>query len=69
MKKILKAFSNFVLIIYTFIGIIQFIEYMRMDNMLMSISNICVFVSGIIFLYLFNSKQKGKRKYDTRYKK
>lgn len=56
MKKLKKTFLNFILIIYTFIGIVQFIEYMRIDNILMSISNICVFVSGIMFLYLFNFK-------------
>ena len=57
MKKI-KVFLNFILIIYTFIGIVQFVKYIRMDNLLMSISNICIFVSGIMFLYLFNIKHK-----------
>lgn len=57
MKK-LKVFLNFILIIYTFIGIVQFVKYIRMDNLLMSISNICIFVSGIMFLYLFNFKHK-----------
>lgn len=57
MKKI-KVFLNFILIIYTFIGIVQFVKYIRTDNLLMSISNICIFVSGIMFLYLFNFKHK-----------
>jgi len=54
MKSYSRFILNLIMIIYTSIGIFQFVKNIKLNNVFMTISSFCILVSGIVFLFILN---------------